>query len=290
MVASSPTSLPGTPSEPRYRTPPAPPADEVVVDMAPGRYPHPDLTQSRIDTPDTANRAARRSAKRRRRTPLALLLVPVVLVAVGVVLLLAFKGGDGGGILDIGGAEPDDTVPPFEFRLSKTGVVATVENADVGAMQAQADAVAEEITPLLDDLYTDAFLDPTKWREGDYEEAFAIFAPDALASAQQGAEALTLGAAAGDVYERVTPRRGSLQFRVLFDLEGAPDTVVVEVSFTALGQRLDGTYTAIVSTGELFLKDEGGWKVTAFKVSRGDRDTQPPPSPTPSSSASATTS
>lgn len=248
------------------------------------------MTLSRTDPPDTANRVARRSAKRRRRTPLALLLVPVVLVAVAVVLILVLKGGDGGGILNIGGDEPDDTIPPFEFRLSKTGVVATVENADVAAMQTQAGAVAEELTPLLDDLYTNAFLDPTNWREGDYEEVFTIFAPDALASVQQGVETLTLGATAGDVYERVTPLRGSLQFRVLFDQEGAPDTVVVEVRFTALGQRQDGTYTAIVSTGELFLTDEGGWKVTAFDVSRADHETRPPTSPTPSGSASATSS
>ena len=247
------------------------------------------MTLSRTDPPDTANRAGRRSANRRRRTPLALLLVPVVLVAVGVVLILVFTGGGGGGILDLGGGDDqDDTVPPFEFRLAKIGVVATVEDADVDVMRTQAGAVVEEITPLLDDLYTNAFLDPTKWRERDYEEVFTIFVPDALVSAQQGVETLTLGVGAGDVYERVTPRRGSLEFRVLFDQEGAPNTVVVEVSFTALGQRQDGTYTSIVSTGELFLKDEGGWKVTAFEVSRADHETKAPPSPTPSSSASAT--
>ena len=216
--------------------------------------------------------------------------MPIVLVAAGAVVILMLKGGDAGGILDgiTGGSHEDDNaVPPFEFRLSKTGVVATVEDADLDAMRTQAGTVAEEITPLLDDLYTNAFLDPTNWREGDYEEIFTIFATDALASAREGIETLTLGATAGDVYERVTPRRGSLRFRVLFDQEGAPDTVVVQVSFTALGQRQDGTYTAIVSSGELFLNDVGGWKVTAFDVSRADHATKPPPSPTPSGSTSA---
>lgn len=223
---------------------------------------------------------------------MALLLVPVVLVAAGVVLILVLKGGGAGGILPIGGGDggEDDTVPPFEFRLAKTSMVATVENADTDAMQTQAGTVVDEITPLLDDLYTNAFLDPTNWRDGDYEEIFTIFAADALASAREGVETLTLGATAGDVYERVTPRRGSLRFRVLFDPDGAPNTVVVEVSFTALGERQDGTYSAIVSTGELFLNDEGGWKVTAFDVSRADHETKPPSSPTPSASASASTS
>jgi hypothetical protein len=218
--------------------------------------------------------------------------VPVVLVAVGAVLILTLGGGEGGGIIDTitGGGQEDDTVPAFDFHVSKAGAVATVEGADMDALQAQAGAVADEITPLLDDLYTNAFLDPTNWREDDYEEIFAIFAPDALPAAQAGVETLSLGASAGDVYERVTPRRGSLAYRVLFDQEGVPFTVVVEVSFTALGERQDGTYTAIVSAGELFLRNDGGWKVTAFDVSRADHETRPPASPTPSSSASASAS
>ncbi len=224
---------------------------------------------------------------------MALLLVPVVLVAAGVVLILVLKGGGGGGIIDRitgGGNADDDTVPSFEFRQSKTSVVATVEDADTEAMRTQAGTVVDDITPLLDELYTNAFLDPTNWRDGEYDEIFTIFADDALPSARAGVETITLGATAGDLYERVTPRRGSLQFHVLFDQDGAPATVVVQVNFTALGQRQDGTYTAIVSKGELFLSDEGGWKVTAFDVSRSDHETKPPPSPTPSSSASASTS
>lgn len=219
--------------------------------------------------------------------------MPVALVAAGVVLILVLKGGGDGGILGPltgGGNVDDDTVPPFEFRLSKTGMVATVEEADLDTMRSQAGTVVDAITPLLDQLYTNAFLDPTNWRDGDYEEIFTIFAADALASAREGVETLTLGATAGDVYERVTPRRGSLRFRVLFDPDGAPNTVVVEVSFTALGERQDGTYSAIVSTGELFLNDEGGWKVTAFDISRADHETKPPSSPTPSASADASTS
>ncbi len=143
------------------------------------------MTQSRTDPPVIANRAGRRSATRRRRAPLALLLVPIALVAAGVVLILVLKDGGGGIIIDSitgGGGGDDDTVPPFEFRLSKTGVVATVEEADLDAMRTQAGTVAEEITPLLDDLYTNAFLDPTNWRGGDYEEIFSIFAPEAFAS------------------------------------------------------------------------------------------------------------
>ncbi len=247
------------------------------------------MTQSQIDPPVTATRAERRSATGKRRTRLALLLAPVALVAVGVVLILVLGGGKSGGILGpiIGGGE-DDTVPPFDFRSGKTSVVATAEDADPAALQPQAKTVAEEVTPVLDDLYTNGFLDPTNWRDGDYGEVVDLFSDEAAPAAEQDLATLTLGATAGDVYDTVTPTRGSLKFSVLFDQDGNPDTVVVSVRFTALGARQDGTYTAIISAGELFLRDLGGWQITAFDVQRSDKATRAPsPSPGPSSSASA---
>lgn len=246
------------------------------------------MTQSPPDPPAPATRTERRSATRKRRVPIALLLVPVALVAAGVVLILML-GGDGDGVLGIGDDGPSDEVPPFEFRLAKTSVVATVEDADVEALQTSAQTLTTEVEPIIDDLYTNAFLDPTNWREGDYEEVMGMFAEEALPSAQEGIETLTLGATAGDVYETVTPRKGSLRFDVLFDQEGSPDTVVVDVRFYALGERADGTFTSIVSVGQLFLSDLGGWKVTAFDVRRADKETKPP-SPSPSGSASASSS
>jgi hypothetical protein len=217
--------------------------------------------------------------------------VPIVLVVAAAVLILALGGNGGGGILStITGGGADGTVPPFEFRLGKTTAVATAQDADEDALRTEARTLAQEMGPVLDELYTNAYLDPSNWRDGDYEEVFALFADDAVASAREGVETLTLGASAGDVYERVTPKDGSLRFNVLFDQEGNPDTVVVQVSFSALGERQDGTYTAIVSTGQLFLKDDGGWKVTAFDLSRTDHETEPPPSPVASGSASASAS
>ena len=65
--------------------------------------------------------------------------------------------------------------------------------------------MAQEITPTIDDLYTNAYLDPSNWRHDDYEEVFATFAPDAAATAEQSVETLTLGATAGDVFDTVDP-------------------------------------------------------------------------------------
>ncbi|MGZ5291635.1 MAG: hypothetical protein ACXWX6_08470 [Actinomycetota bacterium] len=246
------------------------------------------MTQSRTDPPVAADRASRRSATRKRRAPLALILAPVALVAVGVVLLLVLGGGDGGPLGGIiGDDDESDVTPPFDFRGSKTAVVATVPEADVDALKTQAETITDDVTPVIDDLYTNGFLDPTNWREGDYEEVFALFTDEAAPAAEQGVETLTLGVAAGDVFETVTPERGSLRFNVLFDPGGAPTTVVVKIRFVALGERQDGTFLSIVSSGSMFLEDSGGWRITAFDVDRDDKET-PAPSPSPAPSGSPT--
>jgi hypothetical protein len=245
------------------------------------------LTQSQIDPPVTANRAERRSSTRKRRVPLALVLGPVALVLVGVVLILVLGGGSAGLPGIIGGSDDNDEVPPFEFRLGKTGVVATVEGADVDVLKTAAEPATAAVATVIDDLYTNAFLDPTNWREGDYEEILALFSDEAAPAASENLETLTLGAGAGDVYEAVTPNKGSLTFEVLFDPEGNPHTVVVSLRFYALGERTDGTWTSIISAGDVFLQDLGGWKITAFELRRGDKETDPPASPSPSASTSA---
>ena len=241
------------------------------------------LTEGPTKPPVTADRSQRRATDRKRRLPLALLLVPVVLAGLGVALFLVL-GGNGGGL--IGGDDDSDDVPEFDFTVGRAKAVATVPETDIAALETEATGVGQEITPVLDELYTNAFLDPANWREGDYEEVLAAFSEGATSSARQSVEVLTLGATAGDVYDRVTPERGAIGYTVLFDPAGSPNTAVAQVRFTALGERSDGTFTLIVSTGELFLRDLDGWRITAFDVTRQDRETQPPASAAPSGSAS----
>lgn len=241
------------------------------------------LTEGPTKPPVTADRSQRRATNKKRRLSLALLLVPVVLVGLGVGLFLVL-GGDGSGI--IGGGDDSDEVAAFDFAVGRAKAVATVPATDTTALETEAGDVGQEITPVLDELYTNAFLDPANWREGDYEEVLAVFSEGATSTARQSVEVLTLGASAGDVYARVTPEKGSIGFTVLFDPAGSPNTAVAQVRFTALGERSDGTFTLIVSEGELFLRDLGGWRITAFDVTRQDRETQPPASPAPSGSAS----
>ena len=199
------------------------------------------------------------------------------------VLILTLSGG-GGGVLGIGNG-PDDSVPEFEFKIKKGDVVATQEAADLAALEVTAAQIQTEITPVIDALFTNGFLDPSNWREGDYAEVLEAFAPGALPTAQQSLDAITLGVGAGDLYEDVEPSKGSLEYTILFDAEGLVDTAAVKFRFYALGERKDATFMSIVSHGQLFLRDLDGWKITAFDVIRNDAETEAPV-PAPSGSAS----
>jgi hypothetical protein len=232
----------------------------------------------------TPNRVER-GANKKRRLPLALLIAPVVLVAIGVAILLALRGG--GGPIIGGGDEP---APPFDFIVKPATAIPTTPDADEAALSASADEVAQEITPMIDDLYTNAYLDPSNWRHDDYEEVFTAFAPDAAATAEQSVETLTLGATAGDVFDTVDPGKSKLTYQVLFDPDRAPESAVVSVIFRATAERKNGTFLAIVSEGDFFLRQiEGqgeGWTITAFDVTRDDHEKEPP-SPSASVSPSA---
>jgi hypothetical protein len=222
-----------------------------------------------------------RGANKKRRLPLALLIVPVVLVAIGVALLLALRGG--GGTIIGGGDEP---APPFDFIVKPATAIPTAPDADQTTLSASADEVAQEITPIIDDLYTNAYLDPSNWRHDDYEEVFTAFASHAAGTAEQSVETLTLGATAGDVFDTVDPGKSKLTYQVLFDPDGAPESAVVSVIFRATAERKNGTYLAIVSEGEFFLRQIDEWTITAFDVTRDDHEKEPP-SPSASVSPSA---
>jgi hypothetical protein len=229
----------------------------------------------------TPNRV-QRGANKKRRLPLALIIAPVVLVAIGAAILLATRGGAG---RIIGGG--DEPAPPFDFIVKPATAIPTAPDADEAALSASADEVAQEITPTIDDLYTNAYLDPSNWRHDDYEEVFTAFAPDAAATAEQSVETLTLGATAGDVFDTVDPGKSKLTYQVLFDPDGAPESAVVSVIFRATAERKNGTFLAIMSEGEFFLRQVDGqgegWTITAFDVTRDDHEKEPP---TPSASVS----
>jgi hypothetical protein len=147
---------------------------------------------------------------------------------------------------------------------------------------------------VIDTIYTEGFLDPSSWRGGEYDEAWAQFSDAATGRAEDSAQALTAGSSAGDAYTTIEPAKATVRPRVLVDDAGRPVSVAAVVFFSAKGVHQDGSYTLFKSTGQYFLRRDGSeWKVVAFDVRRADDEKKAPASPsasqqgaTPSESAS----
>ncbi len=119
-----------------------------------------------------------------------MLIVPAALVALGLVLFLVLRGGGGGG--GIFGGGPDDTTPALHFRVTKAQPI-VVTDKDHKQFDSSAAQVAAQVTQTMTALYTEAFLDPSNWRDGSYDNVWPLFDEGARASAQQDGTTLTLG-------------------------------------------------------------------------------------------------
>jgi hypothetical protein len=242
------------------------------------------LTDTRPPTVQ-ADRSTRGPGHRKKRSPVALIVIPLVIVAAAVALFVVVTRGDDAGIPFVGDDGPS-AAPPFDFQVRKVRALATSEKADEAALTDEAEAIETELTPVVDELFTNAFLDPANWTEGDYAEVLERFNDGARPAAEASVETLTLGTGAGDVYEEVAPDRSVLDYEVLFDPAGEVNQVVVTVTFSALGTRGDGGTTTIVSEGALFFDDPDSWLISAFDLTRADHEAQPA-SPQASGSPSA---
>ena len=260
----------------------------MVAVGGPHRYPSRALTegsQPPKTPPAVAATRSQRNARRRRTTPL-LLAIPLLLVASAVGLFLFTRGGEASIPIPFIGSEPEP-VPPFDFPAPQVGIEATSEKTDVESLRATAEEAAAGAVPVIDQLYTEGFLDPNNWKDGEYDEVWELFDTSALPSAESSVETLTLGVGAGDVYQSVQPEKGKMKVRVLFDENGEVVSMVALVSFEAFAAGKDGTYTNVVSEGQFFLRDTGdGWKIYSFDAKRLDSEAAPP-KPAPSASASA---
>jgi hypothetical protein len=247
---------------------------------------------ARTKTPPPVNRSERRSHGKKRKAPLALIVVPVVLIgaAIALVLVLTGNGDTIGHIIHVGGG--GEPIPAFDFKAAKVTPIGTAEDADLSALQPKAEAAARATVPVLDDVFSGAFLDPNNWKDGSYDSAFEHFSDAASASASgPGLPTITLGAAAGDTYDTVSPSKGSINFDVLFDRDGNAFSVAAHVKFYALAQRKDDTYVAIVSHGVMFLRNTGGsWQVVGFEMKRNDHETEAPAASTSAGPSASSTS
>jgi hypothetical protein len=204
--------------------------------------------------------------------------VPVIVLVVGFLGFLAFRGGGGGaGIFGDHGAS--DVTPPLELRLTKAAAIPTTDTK-ADQLSASARDVATQVTQTIHDLYTAAFLDPGNWRDGSYDAVWAMFDEGSRASAEQNVETLTAGTAAGDTFDEIARPGGKVSVKVLTDSKDQPATAVAIVTFVAHASGKDGTFTAIVSQGQYFLKQTpDGWVIYSYSVGRKDHAEVPSPGP-----------
>lgn len=208
---------------------------------------------------------------RHRASSRALIIGAGVVVLAAVAILAVVLGGDGG-------SGVSRSTPEFSFSLEKaigTSLEEGVKDRDVSD---RADTVAAEIAPTLDLLYSAAFLDPENRAGGTYDAVWTLFGDEARASAVAAVDTLTLGAL-GSGFDDVQPGKGRLAARVLFDAEGEPKLVAVQVRFEAVATPGADAATAatIVSKGEYLLERvTTGWVIVAFRVDRADENLPAP--------------
>jgi hypothetical protein len=203
-----------------------------------------------------------------------------------VVLGFVLLGGDAGGIIPGLGGSPKPPTPEFAFDVTKVTPVATRNDVEDAALQADAEEAAGAVTAQMDALYMGAFLDPDNWLEGSYDSVWVLFESNASDEAQEQIEAMTAGLGAGDAFAQILPKKGTLKTKVLFDQEEQAYSVVTVTRFEAVGTGKDGSRIRMTSRGQyVFQQVEGEWRIVSFKVLR-DNEVEEAPSPiaTPSGS------
>jgi hypothetical protein len=202
--------------------------------------------------------------------------VVVVLLAIGAAALLTRDdasertqrpGGDAPAPSDGDAAAPD--TPAFRFTKVTRDLLST-SPGPIRRRQRQAIVrAAIAAREVVGDLYTEGFLDPANWEQGQYADAFRGFAGGARREAMGRTALLTAGARAGDRYEQILPISSRLATRILLDRAGKPALLVSIVRFSAAA--LGPEPVTFRSTGQFFFEPVGAsWKIVSFHVTRND--------------------
>lgn len=211
---------------------------------------------------DTQREAGTHRASGRSRSRAVLSIVAILIVAGGGYAAYRFLG--------IGGATV--ATSDFSFRITKAVGVPTAPDVAARDLTDDAALVADYVAPVLDGLYTAAFLDRDAWGSGTYDDVWTAFDGEALTQAQSDVAVLTAGTDAATAFAAIEPVDGTLKVKVLFDVEGIPALVVASVRFEATAAPVEGgADTGIESTGRFFLRSiDGEWRIVAYVVDRAD--------------------
>ena len=167
----------------------------------------------------------------------------------------------------VGSATP--AIPGFRFEKSTRELVRT-SRGRINRRHRQASVrAAAAVRSILTDLYTEGFLNPANWEQGEYDAVFGAFAGGARKQAEAHPGLLTAGPQAGERYESILPGSSRIATRILLDRKGSPELVVSVVRFSAAA--LGAEPFRLRSRGQFFFERIGGsWKVVSFHVTRSD--------------------
>ncbi len=212
----------------------------------------------------------------------------LVLVAAVVVGAVLFTRDDSSATTNpSGGTTVAAETPELTFTVEKALAIRVTPTQSPKKLAAAATTAGDDAVDVIDTIYTEAFLDPSSWDGGNYDDAWAQFTDDAATQAEANADILTAGPAAGDAYTTIEPAKALAKPRVLMDDAGKAVSIETVVTFTAKGMHDDGSFTLFKSTGHYFLRRDGSdWKVVAFQVHRDDTE-EPAPSPSAGATASS---
>jgi hypothetical protein len=166
------------------------------------------------------------------------------------------------------GATPSG-VPAFRFEHSTRELVRTSREPINRRHREASVRAAAAVRSILTDLYTEGFLDPANWEQGEYDAAFRDFAGGARKQAEAHPGLLTAGPRAGERYDSILPGSSRIATRILLDRTGSPTLVVSIVRFSA--SALGPEPFRLRSHGQFFFERiDGTWKVVSFHVTRSD--------------------
>jgi hypothetical protein len=173
--------------------------------------------------------------------------------------------------------DSDDGVastPAFRFTKATRKVVPTSGGRIKRRQREAGEHATVAARTVLDGLYTEGFLDPTNWTQGEYASAFRGFAKGARMRALAHPGLLTAGARAGDRYEEILPVAGRIDTRVLVARGGRPTLVLSVVRFSAVATGPEPV--TFRSRGQFFFERvRGSWKIVSFHVTRADAPREP---------------
>jgi polyisoprenyl-teichoic acid--peptidoglycan teichoic acid transferase len=199
------------------------------------------------------------------RKRLILLGLAVAVVGAAVSTWVALSGGDGPPPSGASSPGSADTAPPrypLKLRLGTVRVAGPSANVPVRLPRP-----TRSLRETVADLYTLGFVDPARWRGGEFPGLLGFFAEDARREARGDLEELTLGRAAARLSAVRVPR-ARLDVSFLVGQGRNPVTALATVEFSGVGLAGDAR-VPIGHRGEYVLRRaHGRWAIVSYEVAR----------------------